>query len=327
MTALSGGWQSYFNAVQAQYKTWVVHPAPFLYQIKGRWAVFSRFMVYSLGLGLLPMIYYLGRFFKVSDIVEDIRLKLILLWFLPAFLFFIAVNVFNSGHVIVVLPPLFIYLSESLRGLSNDLASATKKILMKRTFYSSSAFRKLLSYNTFLYSSVLLLFFINCYIFLSKDTQVSYAAIKNGQTHFAELVRLTKENFVAEKTIILTGLFNTQAAFYLPNYAVYCPFPLIFSASEVPIGAQNVYVSFGHQTKPKTYWIPTGFKIEPIPVPEGIETIIFWEKEIAGYYQNVSRPIDKIESNSGNAEIYFFNVKPKEKIIYDYHYISIKSTM
>ena len=323
MVALSGGWQSYFNAVQAQYKTWVVHPAPFLYQIKGRWAVFSKFMIYSLGLGLLPMIYYLGRFFKVSDIVEDIRLKLILLWFLPAFLFFITVNVFNPGHVIVVLAPLFIYLSESLKGLSNDLDSAIRKILMKRTFYFSTALRKLLSYKTFLYSSVLLLFVINCYIFLSKDTQVSYAAIKNGQTHLTELVSLTKDNFVAEKTIIITGLFNTQAAFYLPDYAVYCLFPLIFSASEVPIEAQNVYVSFGHQTNPKTYWIPTGFKIEPITIPEGIETIIFWEKEMAGYYQNLNRPLGKIKYNGGNTEIYFFNVKPKEKLIYNYHYISI----
>jgi len=135
---------------------------------------------------------------------------------------------------------------------------------------------------------------------------------------------LTKENFKPEKTMILTCMLSTQAGFYLSDYLIYCPFPLIFDSSEVPIEAQNVYISFRHQTTPKTYWIPTGFKIKPITIPPGIDTVLLWEQKIAKYYHSYSRPLGEIESDTNDAKVYFFKVEQDDKIYYDYHFLSVK---
>ncbi len=140
----------------------------------------------------------------------------------------------------------------------------------------------------------------------------------------AELVRLTKENVIPEETMILALFYNTQAGYYLPDYLVYCPLPLIFSDSEVPIEKQNVYVSFQRQTRPKTYWIPTDFHIEPIPIQESIKTLLIWEEEIAEYYQDTHRPLEVIESDRNDTKIYFLKVRPGEKIDYNYHSWSVK---
>jgi len=320
MIVLTGGLRKYFTAIDAQFNTVVLHPMPLLLQIKARVRIFATFMVYSLTLGLIPICYYIGRFFRIPSIVEDQRLTFLLLWFVPSILFFIGLNVWNPGHVLLILPPLFICLAESIKGFSKDLEEGIKNIIEE----SSNLIRKIFSYKAILVSSVVLLLLFNLYIFLFKNTQVSYAAIHKGDTQLAELIRLTKENFKPEKTMILTCMLSTQAGFYLSDYLIYCPFPLIFDSSEVPIEAQNVYISFRHQTTPKTYWIPTGFKIEPITIPPGVDTIILWEKEIARYYQSSNLPLKEIDSDMKDVKVYFLKVKPNDKIYYDYHYLSVK---
>lgn len=316
---LSGGVKKYFIALNAQFRSVVLHPAPFLTQILIRSKIFATFMVYSLTFGLIPMFYYFGRFFRMPSIVEDIRLKFLLFWFVPTIFFLIGLTIWNPGHVVLILPPLFICLAESIKGFSMDIQESFKRMSVKRSKFIS----KIFSYNTILVLSVVLLILINCYIFLFKDTPVSHAAIRKESRNLAELVRLTK-SFDPNKTMILNCRFNTQAGYYLPDYLIYCPFPLIFSPDEVPLKSQNVYISFRHQTTPKTYWIPTNFKIEPITIPPGVDTIILWEKEIAEYYQSPNRPLKKIDSDINDVELFYIKVKPTDKIYYDYHFLSVK---
>jgi len=320
MIALSGGLKTYFAAIDAQFKTVVLHPAPFLFQVKTRGTIFATFMLYSLTLGLIPIFYYSGRFFGIPSIAEDLRLKFLLLWFVPAIIFFIGVNVYNPGHVVLILPPLFICLAESIKGLSIDLEQGIDKIIVD----SSIFLKRVFSYKIILVSSVLFLLLINFYMFFFKDTRVSYSAIRKEDRRLTELIKLTKNNFDSGKSMILTCWLNTQAGFYLPDYLIYCPLPLIFNPSEVPIEAQNVYISFRHQTTPKTYWIPTGFKIEPITISPGVDTIILWEQKIAKYYHSFRQPLKEIDSDINDIKVFYIKVTPSDKIYYDYHYLSVK---
>ena len=324
MITLTGGVEKYYAASYAQVHTWVKHPAPFLLQIVGRGKVFAGFMVYSLCFGLLPMLYFYGRLSKIPNLVKDSRMIFLLIWLVPPVLFLIGVNVFNPGHVVVVLPPLFICLAESIKGAAMDLQKAAQKVVLRVASPLRTSLFALFSYKVNLVALVIVLVCVNTYIFLFKETRVSYATIRAGDRHIEELVRLTKESAAPQNAMVLTFLYNTQAGFYLPDYLVYCPFPLMFSPSDVPIDAQNVYVTVGYQTNPKTYWIPTGFKIEPIPVPENIEKVILWEEEITRYFRDSSRPIEEIASDRSDTKIYFFRVKPGEKIYYDYHYLAVK---
>ena len=324
MIALTGGVQSYFEALNAQFNTVVLSPAPFLWQIKIRGQIFSKFMVYSLWLGSIPLLYYLGRYFRLSTIASNRRLIFLLLWFFPAVVFFIGVNVYNPGHVIVILPPLMILLSEAIRQSSIDLTNGLKKLTTAGLFNLKGHLKSIFSYSAILASVVIFITSINSYIFLFSHTRVSYASIKESDYRLSNFVTLTREVFTPANSIILAFFHSTQATFYLPDYMIYCPFPLMFSPSDVPLEAQNVYISFRRQTSPKRYWIPTGFQIEPISLPPKIDTVIVWEKNIAGYYQHPTRPLREIKSKTSDTKIYFFNIKPEEKIIYDYHYLSIK---
>ncbi len=324
MITLTGGLQKYFTALDAQFKTMVLHPSPFLSQIQVRGKILAGFVIYSLMLGIIPMIYFVGQLFQISKIVEDVRLKMICLWFFPAVLFFIGLNVFNPGHVVVILPALFICLAESVKGLAQDLDEGVKRTLRDRSSNFVVFLRRLFSQKMILVLSVILLLLVNVYTFLFDDNQVSYAAIERGERRLGELIRLTRENCEPDKSMILTFFYSTQAGYYLPDYLVYCPFPLMFSNSEVPIEAQEVYITFRHQTSPKFYWVPRGFKIEPITLPDGINTIVLWEEEIAKYYRQSGSPIKEITDNHAKARIYLIRVEPGQKIYYKYHYLCVK---
>jgi hypothetical protein len=243
-----------------------------------------------------------------------------LLWSVPSILFFVGLTVWNPGHVILVLPPLFIFLAESIKGLSVDLEKGIKGIISDNRKF----FQGIFSYKTILASLSTFLVLINIYVFLFKNTPVSYAAIQKNDNQLNEFIRLTKENFDPEKSMIITVSYNTQASIYLPDYLIYCPFPLVFSPSEVPITSQNVYISFRNQTTPKSYWTPTGFKIEPIVIPPGVENIILWEKKIAGYYQKQARPLMEIHSKKTDDCIFYLKTDRGEKIYYDYHHLTVK---
>jgi hypothetical protein len=265
----------------------------------------------------------LTRNFRIRLLREDMRLKFLLLWIVPGILFFIGVNIWNPGHVVVILPPLFILLTEAVNEMSKDLHAAYKKIVGTKTYGPVYGFQYMSSGKTIAVVSVVIMLIGNLYIFLAKDTPVSFATIHKQDSYLEEVIRLTRENSEPERTMLLAFFHNTQAGIYLPDYRIYCPFPLIFNKSDLPVEKQNVYVSFQYQTTPRTYWIPTGFRIEPIEIPEGVNKIILWEGEVARYYHDPERPLKEIVSKINGTKIYILTVKPEEKIYYGYHYLSL----
>jgi len=322
MIMLTGGLKKYLQIINAQYSTWVAYPAPISFQLKERGKIFAKFMVYSLGIGLIPFVFYLIRDFRIKSIREDTSLKFLLTWIMPGILFFIGVNIWNPGHVVVILPPLFIMLSEGVKRMSGDLHAAYSRISGRRASEPTKSFGHMASGKIIAVVTIVIITAVNSYAFLAKDTPVSYAAIERQDSDLEELIRLTRANSEPDKTMLFVFFYSTQASIYLPDYRIYCPFPLIFDKVTVPIGSQNVYVSFQHQTTPKTYWIPTGFRIKPIIIPEGIDKIVLWEKDVASYYKNPKRPLEEITSKINGTKIYVLPVKPEEKIYYDYHYLS-----
>jgi hypothetical protein len=70
--------------------------------------------------------------------------------------------------------------------------------------------------------------------------------------------------------------------------------------------------------------VPTGFRIEPIEVPQGIETLVLWEEETAAYYQSEDRGLGEIESERSDARIFYLGLEPDDKIYYDYQYLNVR---
>jgi hypothetical protein len=323
MVALTGGVAKYFGAMNAQFNAWVLSPLPLIVEVAVRTKILLRFLCLSLCLGSVAAVYYLGRMFSIPAVIVDVKRKFLLLWILPAVVFFVAVNVWNPGHVVLILPPLFIVLAESVKGVAADVSEGVERLVAGGSRGAAKALRQMFSYRCVLISSVLVFASTNAAVFLLGGSEVSLASIREGDRQIEERIRLTRERFSAGTTMILTCDSNTQAGLYLPDYLVCCPFPLIFSASDLAIEAQNVYLSYQHETTPKTYWIPTGFRIEPIEVPRGIETLVLWEEETAEYYQTEGRVLGEIESEKSDARIFYLRLEPDDKIYYDYQYLNV----
>jgi hypothetical protein len=318
LIGLSGGLRSYLETLRAQYGAVVAYPAPLLLEMAIRGKILASFMLYSFTLGIFPMLYFFGRFFRVPAIVRDIRLRFILIWILPAFIFYLGITLWNPGQVIVILPALFIFLAESLRGLAGDLEEGFRGAVGERPSKVGRRPRPALG-RPLLASSAGVIVLFNIILFFFLRTPVSYAAIRAGDAHLSGLIRLTRENYAPEKTMILACRVNTQAAYYLPDYLVCCPFPLIFGQSMVPIEAQNVYFSHHGQTSPKVYWMRTGFKVQPIPIPSGVDRILVWEEEVAEYYQGGSPPLKETRRDGRDPAVYSLDVKAGDRIVYGYH--------
>ncbi|MBZ5495967.1 MAG: glycosyltransferase family 39 protein [Acidobacteriia bacterium] len=321
---LSGGLEGYLGALYGQFSRVVVDPLPYLSQIKIRGTILAGFMVYSLTVGIVPMTYYCGRFFRLPFIISDARLQLMLIWVVPATLFYLGVTLYNPGQVIVILPPLFVFLSESLKALAADVDCAAGLLMGNGRSRSLKGFPFLLNKNILVASSVILILAVNVWLFIFADTAVSYDAIKSGDQQLAEHIKLTHEVRSPQKAMILACRVNTQAGYYLPDYLICCPFPLIFSRSIIPIEAQNVYFTSHHDTTPRTYWMPTDFILEPIPLPDYVDTLVVWEDEIAGFYVSDAVPLGSRMSASGLVRIYFLKVRAGEKIYYDFHKWSVR---
>jgi len=310
LVILSGGLARYLDALGAQYARVVLHPAPFLFQVKTRGRILAGFLFTGLALGLAPLIYYLGRLLvkrRRLD-VDTSKLAFLFFWIVPSLLFFVGVNIYNSGQVLVILPALFLIVAAGLELLVGDLIHAFGRGISSKALTAVAA-------------AILLV--AEASLFLFFDTAVSYASIKKEEGRLSEIIRLTRENSAPGKTVILACRLNTQAGYYLPEYEVWCPFPLIFPDEELPIGSQNVYVSRGRRTVPETYWKPTGFKIEPLLIPPGVETLVLWEDELAEFYEGPDRPLQTIGPGESGAKIYRLPVKPEEKLYYGYHHFQI----
>jgi hypothetical protein len=324
MIALSGGAEKYVSSMRAQYGTWVVVPLPLIIQAKIRSGILMKYLAYSLCLGVLPVLYYFGRMFAGSAWIRDERARFLILWLVPAVLFFIGVNIYNPGHIVFTLPAFFIVLGESIRTIIRDLEEGARSwaARMPRCHWGGIA-RKALWRKVASGAFVGVIAIVNVYIFFCTNGEVSYAEIKLRDRQLAAQVSVTEARFSAGHSMIVTCRSNTQAGLYLPEFLVCCPLPLIFKASDVPIEAQNVYMSLNRETTPKTYWIPTDFKIKPINIPNGIDTLIFWEEEIAGYCRNADRLTKVADSDPSDPEIFCLAVKPGEKLYYDYHFLRV----
>ncbi len=322
MIALTGSLSKYLIAVQAQYGSWVVASVPFSDAVRIRTGILLKWLGLSLYLGVLPLVYYIGRMFAVPNAIRDERIRLLLLWLIPSVAYLVGFNIYNSGHIVFLLPAVFIVLGKAIQAFGQDVEKGAA-ILAGYTSTRGGQLLKLLSYKAVSLACFGIIAVTNIYLFLGGTSEMSYAAIKQSDLQLEQKVNITREKFDSDRSMIVTCWSNTQAGLYLPDFLVCCPLPLIFEPSDLPIKLQNVYMSKNLQTTPKTYWLETDFKVEPLTIPGGIDTLIIWEEEIASYLQNVDRLEKLTDENLTNEQIFYLKVKPGEKLRYDYHFLKV----
>jgi hypothetical protein len=314
LVILTKGFTNYMQVLAAQYMAAVAEPVPVVTAVIIRTKIFLRFLLWSLTIGI-PAIFFLYPQLLHKQFLKDVRITILLLWIAPATAFFITVNIWNPGHIQLILPPLFILLGQSLPIFSRSLMTLTSRLFPLPPLISH---RSIITLTT----SIIVAF--NIVFFLFANAPICNNTIKDAESKLRDLVHLTKSNTLPNKSIILACWINTQAAYYMPEYRVYCPFPLIFDPTKLPVHRQNLYVSRNHQIEPPSYWMDTGFQITPINIPEAVDTLVVLEEEIADYYNNTNRPLQAITSKETGARIFLIKISFHNSVIYNYHSWTLK---
>ncbi|MGH2368093.1 MAG: protein O-mannosyl-transferase family, partial [Chloroflexota bacterium] len=112
MVQLSGGWVAYRQATGSYYAYFIQTTSGasrLLLGVLENTRALVGFLYNGMGLALLPMLYFLGRFFAPQRVVRDRRVRFLLLWLLPPLLFYVTVHIGNPGYVLSFLPALCIY--------------------------------------------------------------------------------------------------------------------------------------------------------------------------------------------------------------------------
>jgi hypothetical protein len=325
MIALSGGLEQYTSSVAAQYRTWVLTPLPWIVASKIRSGILLRYLFYSLWLAAVPVIFYCARTVMRRDVFRDQRVHFLLLWIVPSVIYFVGFNIYNPGHVVFLLPALFVMAGEGIFVLAGALRQrAHSSAVGARAGALVGAYGHTRWRMAGVVATTGVIAVTNAFMFCWGTGEMSYAAIKRDSGELASQVHLTRKNFSAERSMIVTCRLNTQAGLYLPEFLICCPLPMIFQRSDVPIEMQNVYFTLQHETTPKTYWIPTGFRIAPILIPNQIDTLIFWEEEVARYCQNADRLAKLGGTDPSVPTLFYVKLRPGERLHYDYHSLRIE---
>src|SRR5215212_4478338 len=101
MVQLSGGWAAYQSATGGYYAYFIQTTSgagKLLLGLLENTRALVGFLYNGLGLALLPMVYFLGRYFAPSRLVGDWRARFVLLWLAPALVFYVTVHIGNPGY-------------------------------------------------------------------------------------------------------------------------------------------------------------------------------------------------------------------------------------
>jgi hypothetical protein len=82
------------------------------------------FLYNGIGLALLPMVYYLGRYFAPQRLVRDWRVRFVGLWLAPPLVFYVTVHIGNPGYVLSLLPALCVFTAQAVLGMVDDVSEA-----------------------------------------------------------------------------------------------------------------------------------------------------------------------------------------------------------
>ena len=230
MVQLSGGWEAYARASTEYYGFWAGPaggPMTYLKSVLDNTRTLAAILYNGVGLALLPIIYFLGRYFSPQQVVRDARTRLIMLWMVVPFVFYMLVHMGNPGHVLSFLPGLLIYAALAIRGFARDCEQAYRFLMTQRGMVTTALtpHRVSLGITTVL---IALFAFSNALLFLFASGQGRLQEIRHIDEILTKQVRYITLNHTPEQTLIVAFDRSHQLGYYLQDYS----FRLLFDPGD-----------------------------------------------------------------------------------------------
>ena len=297
MVQLTGGWDAYVKASTEQYGFWAGQSSGLIGYFKtvlDNIRTLTSVLYNGVGLALLPIIYFLGRYFSPQQVVRDARTRLILLWVAIPLVFYTLVFMGNPGYILSFLPGLLIYAAFAVRGFARDCEQAYRFLMTQRGMVTTALTPHRVSLGI-TSALVAIIAISNASLFIFAAGQGRYQEIRRIDEIFIKQVRYIALNHSPNETMIVAFDRSRQLNYYLQDYS----FRLLFNPGD------------------PQYWETR----QEFTIPEGISRVI-----LPDLARNTSDRTDHIvEIGLGpGVSLYVAHVKPGDTLIHGYQYAAVR---
>jgi len=306
MIQLSGGWATYQAATESYYAYFIQTTSgagKLLLGLLENTRALVGFLYNGLGLALLPMVYYLGRYFAPARLVTDWRARFLSVWLAPPLAFYVTVHIGNPGYVLSLLPALCIYAAEATLGMLEDARQAAQ-LVAERLARPRARLRRLAAGGWPVPAAIVAVLAIgatNVALFRAANGEGRYPEIRQIDRIFERQLAFVRRELPAQSTLLIAYDRSRQYHYYLPEYRI----ELLF----------NVAVA-GAVTDTSRYWE----RRTTLTVLPGMNAIVFPDLE-----RNTSdQPglVQRVDLGEG-VDLFLARVQVGDEARYGYQYASV----
>jgi hypothetical protein len=315
MVRLSGGWAAYQAATTGYYAYFIQTTSgagKLLLGLLENTRAVVGFVYNGLGLALVPLVYFLGRYFSPPHLVQNRQARFLALWLAPPLLFYVTVHVGNPGYVLSFLPGLCVYAAIAVLGLTEDvraaaalLAAGGSRPVLARPFSALSGALAALARPGWVVPAatvaVLVMGATNALLFVFANGEGRAREIRQIDRILARQVAYVREHHPAPATVLLAYDRSRQYRYYLPQYRI----GLLFDVAVA-----------GAVTDTSRYWE----RRQVLVVPEGVDSVLFPD---LGRNTSDQPGVQRIDLGEG-VDLFVAPVRPGDEVRYGYQYANVQ---
>ena len=258
MVMMSGGLTEYAEVLR-WWQNQHVEESASLFGVARNVIRFSMYIIYSLGLGLIPLVVATGR--SLSDIVyslkKDWRVQTLAGWILPGAGYFTMIHLRQPGHTFTIQPAFL-----TLTGLAIVSLARRKESFCRKVWIGVTAAVVIAN----------ALFFLIGPTYLFGDTRMLFTAptwnaIHDYDTYVIDRLNVIREAFSPQETTVVAGGRNFRLPdYYLSDFQLPSLSYLINVSTVTLAESINTLVIFDDSALPE---LPTNGAVQSISLPNG----------------------------------------------------------
>ncbi|MBI2299363.1 MAG: hypothetical protein HYU66_10550, partial [Armatimonadetes bacterium] len=133
----------------------------------------------------------------------------------------------------------------------------------------------------------------NTAVFLARDQ----ARLQAASDAWARRIGIVRRHFIPDETLLFDfGTFH-EASWYLKEYRTGICTLLARPTDSIPLAAQGFFVSEHQDVEPKRWWYPSGYRGEPLKLPDRLRYLVCTNGFLESCYQG-REPLRRIPETS-----------------------------
>jgi len=319
LVAMSGGIITYLSALKVGSVYLVddsILSGNLVSKINNHLVRMGQYFEWAYFLGIVPLVYYLGRFFYLPNFVTDKKMQFFGFWILPTVIYNVFIQFGEIGHgmswglgLLLILGEAVVVFCEDILKMLSGLFKKTLQVPYVKDATCALALCPIVLVNLFMFFYDFDKEGLDLYSF-ERYRQFNYVDVVKNNRYLISKVNFIKENFKPENTLIISsGVFSHQVMFRLPKTTVIQP-GIIYKKDNFGLFLFNNYK--------RSYYRPK----KEFLIPKGITKLILFDDIFIPYLQDGNK---KTHYEVGNSyELLACDVSAGQMIVFDYHSIRIE---